>query len=280
MSRAPDAAPEAAPDFPLDAVRAAIAAGAPVTFSGLGYTRAVVHGRVMHFATTVERDPIQRNHREGRFYEEVELEAMKRVLPFGGTFVDIGANVGNHGLYAAAFLGARVIPFEPNPPALRLLIANVLMNGLEGRFDLAHLGIGLSDRAEEGYGIAARERNLGGAQMQPGQGALVVLPGDLVLAGLTPHLVKIDVEGMEMRVLDGLAATLARARPWLMVEVDEGNEAPFHAWVERHAYAVDLTHQRYKANRNYVLRPLPPRALRRLQREAPETTSPAATPAE
>ena len=36
--------------------------------------------------------------------------------------------------------------------------------------------------------------------------------------GLSPHAVKIDVEGAELAVLEGMTATLARSRPVLLVE--------------------------------------------------------------
>ncbi len=251
----------------LDELRAAVADGRPVGFRGVTSTHCVIHGQSMHFTTTMERDPIQRAHREGRFYEEIELSVIKRVLPFGGTFVDIGANIGNHSLYAARYLGARVIPFEPNPPAYHLLIANLLANGLQGRFDLSHLGFGVGDKAEGGYAMEQRERNLGGARMLPGAGSVQVRSGDHMLADCKPDLIKIDVEGMEIKVLSGLAAVIARARPWLIVEVDLENEAAFLAWVADNAYAVDLQHQRYRSNKNYVLRSLPPRVVRRMAAE-------------
>ena len=250
-------------NFSLEGVRARIAAAASVTLSGVSNTRTVVQGQDLLFATSMDRDPIQRAHREGRFYEEVEVSVMNRVLPFGGSFVDIGANIGNHGLYAAIFLHARVVPFEPNPPACKLLIANFLMNGLEGQFDLSHLGLGLSDAATGGYAMQARDSNLGGAKMLPGERTLEVRRGDDLLGDVTPDLIKIDVESMELAVLAGLSATIARSRPWLQVEVDLENEAAFLDWVTAHAYAVDLVHRRNRANKNYVLGTLLPRVVRR-----------------
>jgi Met-10+ like-protein len=54
---------------------------------------------------------------KGVFYEREELEIIATHFK-GGTFVDIGANVGNHSIFAAKFLGAsKVIAFEPNPTA-------------------------------------------------------------------------------------------------------------------------------------------------------------------
>ncbi len=230
--------------------------GRPVESHKLRLTTARIQGQRVIFATDMKNDPIQRNHRRGQFYEHKELRALADLFPKGGTFVDIGANVGNHGLYAALFLGAgRVIPFEPNPRAFRLLVQNVLLNGLEDVFDLSRLGVGLSDRAAGGYAMEDRTRNLGGARMLPGEGTLAVHPGDALLADETPAMIKIDVEGMEMPVLAGLSDTIARHRPVLLVEVDNENEEAFMAWADRAGYDVAHTVQRYRLNKNHLLTP-------------------------
>lgn len=242
--------------FDLDAARAALAQGGALTVHGLDVTLCQIHGQSLHFATDNRRDPIQRSHRQGRFYEEEELALIKAVFPLGGIFVDIGANVGNHSLYVARFLSpARVIPFEPNPKAYRLLLVNAGLNGVAGLFDLRHLGLGLSDRSEGGYGMDWRDRNLGGAQMHAGEGTLRVERGDDLLEGVRPDLIKIDVEGMEMQALAGLDQTVARARPWLFVEVDNANIAAFEAWAAARGYTVEQTLRRYAANVNYLLNP-------------------------
>jgi FkbM family methyltransferase len=52
--------------------------------------------------------------------------------------------------------------------------------------------------------------------------AVVTLPGDAVVEALAPvalALIKIDVEGLELEVLRGLAATLRRDRPLVLFEV-------------------------------------------------------------
>ena len=56
-----------------------------------------------------------------------------------------------------------------------------------------------------------RERNLGGAKMLEGEGELEVFSADELLDGETPDMIKIDVEGMEMKVLKGLTKTLKRS---------------------------------------------------------------------
>ena len=231
--------------------------GRPVTSRPVQLTTARIRDRRVIFCTDMENDPIQRNHRRGQFYEAKELAGLAELFPAGGTFVDIGANVGNHSLYAALFLGAaRVIAFEPNPLAYRLLVQNVLVNGLEQVIDLSRLGVGVGAREEGGYSMERRRRNLGGAKMLPGEsGKLRVLPGDTLLEGEAPALIKIDVEGMEMAVLEGLKATLRQHRPVLLVEVDNENEAAFMEWAEAAGYDVARTVQRYRLNKNHLLTP-------------------------
>jgi len=218
----------------------------------------LVHARVMErpvtFCVNMENDPIQRNHRRGTFYELKELKRLIGLFPKGGVFVDIGANVGNHSLFAATFLEpSRVIAFEPNPRAYDLLIENALVNGHGDLFDLSKLGVGLSDKHTGGYAIENRKRNLGGAKMLPGQGDLEVHRADDLLEDVTPAMIKIDVEGMEMAVLAGLSGVFARCKPILLVEVDNENEQAFFDWAKATDYAVVETTQRYRLNKNHLL---------------------------
>lgn len=228
--------------------------GRPVESVSLQLVHARVQERPVIFCVNMENDPVQRNHRRGQFYEMSELSRLSSIFPQGGVFVDIGANVGNHTLFAALFLGAsQVIPFEPNPKAFELLVSNVLVNGLRDKVDLSRLGVGVSDVEAGGFAMQERDRNLGGAKMLEGQGGLQVHPGDALLSEVTPDFIKIDVEGMEMQVLAGLSGVLERARPVMMVEVDNEVEAAFLDWVAAQGYAVLSTHQRYRLNKNHLI---------------------------
>lgn len=244
--------PDRLPEF-----LARLTAGQSVGFAGVDLYTSEIYGRRLVFSVDMQRDPIQRSHREGRFYEEEELAVIKALFPLAGTFVDIGANVGNHGLYAAVFLSAaRVIPFEPNPKALKLLLANIAANGLAARYDLSHLGKGLGAEARAGFGMEARDRNLGAAKMLPGAGDIEITTGDLALQGTHPDFIKIDVEGMEIDVLSGLRDTIKRCRPSLLVEVDRENDEGFHMLIAEMGYGIFDTLQRYNRNKNYVIKPL------------------------
>ena len=216
--------------------------------------RAVIWGEPVFFTITNPRDSIQKIHRQGQFYEPEELEIIRKWCPPGAVFADIGANIGNHALFALKFLRvAKVICFEPNPAAIMLLNANLGLNGVLDRCDLRHLGIGLSDVASAGFGIVAVRRNLGGGHMVADGGELTVARGDDLLADEPVSFIKIDVEGMETLVLAGLQAVIAAQRPTIFVEVDNSNRATFMAWVEAQGYEVRTRYKRYKTNENFLI---------------------------
>ncbi len=243
--------------------------GRPVQSVGLNLVHARIMGKPVIFCVNMEHDPIQRNHRRGKFYEKKELKQLAALFPKGGVFVDIGANVGNHSLFVAHYLQpSKVIPFEPNPRAYDLLIQNVLVNGFAELFDLSHLGVGLADKHSGGFAMQERERNLGGAKMLADQGDLEVFPADDLLGQTDPDMIKIDVEGMEMSVLKGLSKVLARSKPIMLIEVDDENEAEFMKWVQAHDYEIVQTTQRYRTNKNHLLvaQPLAGKVRERLKR--------------
>lgn len=228
--------------------------GRPVQSVLLNMIHTRILGQPVTFCVNMENDPIQRNHRHGRFYEINELKILLGILPKGNVFVDIGANVGNHALFAALILkSSKVIPFEPNPAAIYLLIENVVVNRLMDTIDLSNLGIGLSDKYSSGYAVENRARNIGATKMLAGQGNLEVYRGDDRLKDVTPDMIKIDVEGMEMAVLDGLSGVFERCKPLLLVEVDNSNEEAFLEWAKTTGYRVVDTYQRYKLNKNHIL---------------------------
>ena len=238
----------------INRLRKRLRLGRPVESVKLQLVHARVQDVPVTFCVNMKNDPVQRNHRRGQFYEMSELSRLASIFPKGGVFADIGANVGNHTLFAAKFLGAsKVIPFEPNPKAFDLLVQNVLVNGLGDVVDISMIGVGVSDEQTGGFAMQDRDRNLGGAKMLEGSGDLEVHRGDALLAEVTPDFIKIDVEGMEMKVLAGLSGVLERCRPVMMVEVDNEVEETFMAWVAAQGYAVLSTHQRYRLNKNHLI---------------------------
>jgi FkbM family methyltransferase len=230
--------------------------GDPILPEGAQIVETRVRGRRVRFCVADAGDKIQGKHARGRFWEREELALMAAHFP-GGTFCDIGANVGNHALYAALFMGAsRVIVFEPNPPAMAILRANVALNGLAEVVDLGHLGWGLSDAEGSGFSTVTKRANLGATRLvADGKGGIPVRTGDAMLAGARVDFVKMDVEGMEMQALRGLSATLSTHRPPLYLELDHGNAAAFRDWLAEMDYEVAHEGPRYPGNQDLLVLP-------------------------
>lgn len=231
-------------------------AALPVPPEGARVVEAVVEDRAVRFCVADPDDKIQRKHARGKFWERDEMAVMAAHFPAGGVFCDVGANVGNHALYFALFHDARVIAFEPNPPAITLLRANVALNGLANRVDLTHLGWGVADDEGAGFSVVTRRANLGATRLvADGQGGIPVRTGDSMLAGARVDFVKIDVEGMEMSALRGLSATIAAHRPPVFLELDHANAPDFRRWLDRHDYHVAHEGPRYAANQDLLVLP-------------------------
>lgn len=153
-------------------------------------------------------------------YEYRLLRLLAQQL-WGGVYVDVGANIGNHALYLADSFD-KVVCFEPNPPIVARLNENI---ALSGKKNIEVRCVGLGDRNAE---IPFRHNNRGNA----GGGTFVVdetemtysLPvrvGDEILqdiVGVT--LIKIDVEGFERAVFLGLRGMISRERPIIVFEFD------------------------------------------------------------
>ncbi len=234
--------------------------GNDTTISPKGHVvRTVIWGQPIYFTITDGKDSIQRHHRNGAFYEPEELEIIRQFCPPGAVYCDIGTNIGNHALFALKFLGVeKAILFEPNPKAIEILMSNLALNGVLPRCDLQHLGVGLSDQAQDGLGIDAPKGNLGGGQMLEGTGDLRVITGDQALADTHVDFIKIDVEGMEMKALGGLSETIARCRPRIFIELDRQNKEDFIRWVKSNRYEIAAQFKRYRVNENFLLVPRPP----------------------
>jgi precorrin-6B methylase 2 len=63
------------------------------------------------------------NHRD--FYELDLLQQAKALYRSGSHIIDVGANIGNHTVYFAKILSAKVMAFEPFEKSRDILLANI-----------------------------------------------------------------------------------------------------------------------------------------------------------
>lgn len=215
----------------------------------------VRHGEFeFRFFVENDLDSIQREHRKGQIYEPEELEIIRRHY-VGGTFVDVGGNVGNHAVYAAVVLNAPfVLVFEPEPLAAEICRINAALNHCSGKIRIHQAA--LADVRARAFPDHDHD-NLGGTRMQPAEnGTVEMLIGDQLLGEEQVGFIKVDTEGFELRVLAGLTSTIRRCRPPLFVEVENDKIEAFRAFCNAQDYAIAEEFRRYPVCTNYLALPL------------------------
>jgi FkbM family methyltransferase len=154
--------------------------------------------------------------------------AVRDHLHDGDVFLDVGANIGFFSMVAARIVGptGHVYAFEPVPANARCIDGNARANRFEN-IDVLCVAVGALD----GDAPLLLCEHPGGATLalsdEPFDATTtidvhVVTLDRLVAEGTIrrPTFVKIDVEGFEREVLDGMAAILRHHRPSLLVELD------------------------------------------------------------
>lgn len=156
--------------------------------------------------------------RTGHPYEEAMLDVMAGVLRPGELVLDVGANVGNHTLYLAVVAQCHVVAYEPNPELAAAIRTSVQLNDLDDRVTVREVGV--HSRRGRGSMENLNPSNLGAQSIsvdpQDGEFDVVALD-DEEQAGRVA-LIKVDVEGAELAVLQGARVLLQRDRPLLFVE--------------------------------------------------------------
>lgn len=213
--------------------------------------------RPLRFVLDDTLDTIQECLSQGRFYEEEELQALKALAKPGWVILDVGANVGNHAIYFDKYFDAKeIIVIEPVPVAYRMLLMNVALNYCH-RVNLDYIGLALGDKDGTCDITAAYAHNLGGTRLAAAeQGAIQMTTGDHILSGRSVDFIKMDVEGMELQVLQGLKNTITRFRPLMYVEVDNENAEKFWILMQELGYRCKQTFSRYPNNKSHILEPV------------------------
>ncbi len=137
-----------------------------------------------------------------------EFEDMAYVLHVVNSediFVDIGANIGPYTILACAAKKARGYCFEPVPSTFARLLNNLRINGLLDSVQAYNMGLGEKD-GEALFTFSLNTSNHVLMSNEQGQDAFLVKmkPLDTVITDAFPTIIKIDVEGYEMFILQGM----------------------------------------------------------------------------
>jgi FkbM family methyltransferase len=199
----------------------------------------------LHFARQIRR---------GNFVtHEPEYRLLDSLVASGDWVIDVGANVGHYTQRLSQLVGARgrVIALEPVPATFALLAANAM---LFEHHNVSLLNLAASDRTTIA-GINIPRFNTGLTNYY--EAALTADTANLSV--MTIHvdglqlpervkLVKIDAEGHERPVLDGMRALLLRDRPILILETHSTE-------LLKSLEALGYTGERLARSPNVLLRP-------------------------
>lgn len=159
-----------------------------------------------------------------KFYELPLLEKI-RGMNLKGTYIDIGAHIGNHSVFFANECPSeRLISIEADPITFKILEENSKNN-----IKKPHLLFNLAVTAEAGTFDIVRPdpNNTGMNRVKPGT-EIIGRPLWQILDGLGEEwhnisLIKIDAEGLEYNILLGADKFIEYCRPVVVVEVAESD---------------------------------------------------------
>ena len=168
-----------------------------------------------------------------RSYERKDFEMLRRLVPRGATFVDVGANIGWYSLHvAAADLTATVFAFEPVPSSFDWLRAGVELNGLR---NVEAVAMAVSDRTgdvvlyvdEAIAGAASAAPSTAGDGLRGVRCRATRLDDFARERQAAPDVLKLDIEGGELAALQGAQHILATNRPIVFCEMLRKLAKPF-----------------------------------------------------
>ena len=182
------------------------------------------------------------------FYEDKLLEKA-RSLNLEGVYIDVGANIGNHSIFFNRFCGSTVVySFEIDEKVFALLKKNMENNCSEDTYHLKEIGIldkeGFVDISETNHLNAGMTRivNTEGTEKK------VNTLDNLLDNVKNVVLIKIDVEGLELQIINGAQKILENQSPVIFAELATETEFKlFKNELSKYGYTTD--------NLNYAATP-------------------------
>lgn len=173
-------------------------------------------------------DHIERQLWLHKVWDEPVKMVLESLLKPGDVYLDLGANIGYFTLMASRLVGADglVVAAEPSIRALRKLTFHLWQNQC---LNVLLLSGAVGDQWAMSQLSLAVDTNIGGSAVRFNESAgqsfesIWILPIDAFLQSSErkPNLIKLDLEGFELRALRGAKRTIEQARPWIICEVTE-----------------------------------------------------------
>jgi FkbM family methyltransferase len=154
----------------------------------------------------------------------------------GGTFIDVGANIGVYTLIASEVGKVTVVSVEPHPATFAILEENVRLNGRRNVYCVnvalsQHDGeLRFTDYKERAVNRVVSAGESGGNELRVASRRFDDLCREL---SVEPDFVKIDVEGHECAVLEGLGNFRGAAK---IIFVEGGERLEVRNWMKTAGY--------------------------------------------
>lgn len=162
------------------------------------------------------------------FHEFREFLFLHRYLKNDMVFADVGANQGEYALFAAKrLMGGQVLAFEPLPSIRTVLMDNIQLNGFD---NIKVFDCGLSSEEGTLQIHEIEDVHEGLATFYPGErksrksfSVPLKTLDDIFTTNNFSRLdfIKIDIEGGELKALQGSKAVIQKYRPVVMIEINE-----------------------------------------------------------
>jgi FkbM family methyltransferase len=169
-----------------------------------------------------------------KYYEPQTVRVFCKLAKESGLVVDVGANTGLYTLLAcAANRDSKVIAFEPVPRIYSLLVANIEANSWNNRCKLLNMAVSNVEgetKLHVPFSDVPKTASLHSRGFRGCAGHLIDVFQTTIDAIIPENqrvdLVKIDVEGFEDYVLEGMRRVLADSAPTLIVECNVDGPFP------------------------------------------------------
>lgn len=171
-----------------------------------------------------ENDHIFKQIKQSNSFYELKLLNKVKSLNLNGTYVDVGANIGNHTLFFSQICNSKkVISIEMDKKIFDVLDTNVTENNSNEKVTLYNIGIG--EKEKKVRTSSPDLNNIGMTKIIDENGDVLVKTLDNLLQNETDvSLIKIDVEGYELNVLNGAKNLINKNLPVIISELKTESE--------------------------------------------------------
>jgi len=162
-------------------------------------------------------------------YETSTVTLLGKILNNGDTVIDVGANIGYISLVCAKSVGVKgkVYSFEPDPKNFGYLSENIALNesnniqsyqlALSNKIGTLKLFHSKIDHNAGAHSMVYNERVVSNDYVEIK--AFKFDESEIQSQLIKIDLIKIDVEGVEMDVLEGMHNTIQKFKPILLIEI-------------------------------------------------------------